>query len=245
MCRGSSSLQLNCSYCLEQYICIDTEQHRSVLSITANLLVLCCNGKAYYLIFRLYLQSHKAGHPSAPGGSPCSCSRLPRQLCACHRQWPARGLWSICEGHKHGLSLRSEMLGLLKHIGVPLPPGLLRTSLRLLQPPSPAPLTAPARLPSLGGRGLPGCNPGMPEAWHLPLSCTAMKHNVNLDFLAPVLEFSVPTMAPAVCQKSHRNDSLLPGSHQSLADTRHTAASGPDSSSCKSLKVLCSHFCCF
>lgn len=132
MCRGSGSLQLNCSYCLEQYICIDTEQHRNVLSVTANPLVLYYNGKAYHLIFRLYLRSHKAGHPPAPTGSPCSCSRLPRQLCAC------RGLCTVREGQKHGLSLRREMPGVLKHTGVPLPLGLLRTSPCLPQPPGSA-----------------------------------------------------------------------------------------------------------
>lgn len=67
VCRGSSSLRLNCLYCLEQYICIDTERHRNVLSIKANLLVLYCDGKVYYLIRGLCLQSRVARHPSAPG----------------------------------------------------------------------------------------------------------------------------------------------------------------------------------
>lgn len=70
VCRGSSSLQLNCSYCLEQYICIDTERHRNVLSIKANLLVLYCDGKVYYLIRGLCLQSRTVRHPSAPAALP-------------------------------------------------------------------------------------------------------------------------------------------------------------------------------
>lgn len=102
------------------------------------------------------------------------------------------------------------------------------------------PLTALAWLQSLGGHGPPGCNPAMPEGWHLPLSCLAMTYNVNLNFLAPVPKFSVPTTAPSVCHKSCSNDSLSLGSHQSSADTRHTAVSSPNSSSCKFVRFLLS-----
>lgn len=125
----------------------------------------------------------------------------------------------------------------------PLLLGLPQTSLHLLQPPSLAPLTALAWLQSLGGHGPPGCNPAMPEGWHLPLSCMAMKCNANLDFLVP--KFSVPITALSVSQKSSRNYSLSLGSHRSSADTRHVAASSPNSSCCKFLTVFCCHSCCF
>lgn len=145
----------------------------------------------------------------------------------CCRQSPTRGSCSLYEGHRHGLSVCREVLGALKHPSIPLPLGLLPTS------------------PRLGGCGPAGCNPGVPDGRHLPLVCTSVKCNVNLDFPEPVPQLSVPTAVLAVSQKRCRNDSLSPGSHQSSAETWHAGGGASDSSSCKFLKVLCSHFCCF